>query len=67
MDRDLRSTSLYREIEEHYRRVHAPAFGRISGAADPAPSPDDRRIAFTGSKWERLEGEPTRRICMTKD
>lgn len=64
MDRDLRSTSLYREIEEYYRRVHAPGFGRISGAANPAPSPDGQRIAFTGSKRESLEGRPTRRICI---
>jgi len=64
MDRDLRPTPLYREIEEHFRRVLAPAFGRISDAADPAPSPDGRYVAFTGSRLERLEGMPTTRICL---
>jgi len=63
VDRDLRQTPLYREIEDHFRRVFAPAFGRISDAADPAPSPDGRYVAFTGSRLERLEGLPTTRIC----
>jgi dipeptidyl aminopeptidase/acylaminoacyl peptidase len=64
MERDLRHTALYHEIEEHFRRAYAPAFGRISGVADLAPSPDGQRVAFTGSKWELLEGRPTTRICI---
>jgi dipeptidyl aminopeptidase/acylaminoacyl peptidase len=64
MDRDLRQTPLYREIERHFHQLHAPAFGRISGAADPMPSPDGRYIAFTGSKLERLEGKPAMRVCV---
>ena len=64
MDRDLRQTELYREIEQYFQRANAPAFGRISGAADPAPSPDGQRIAFTGSKRERLDGLPAMRICL---
>lgn len=64
MERDLRHTSLYHEIEEHFHRAYSPAFGRISGIADLAPSPDGRRVAFTGSKWELLEGRPTTRICI---
>jgi dipeptidyl aminopeptidase/acylaminoacyl peptidase len=66
MERDLRSTPLYREIEEHFRRTLEPAFGRISGATDPAPSPDGRRIAFTGTKLDRLEGSPLSRVCVTE-
>src|SRR5881392_3989697 len=64
VDRDLRATPLYREIEEHFRRRHEPGFGRVTGAADPAPSPDGRWIAFTGSKLERLEGLPATRVCL---
>lgn len=64
MDRDLRHTPLYCEIEEHFHRLYAPAFGQISGATNPAPSPDGQRIAFTGSKWEKLEGHPVTRICL---
>jgi dipeptidyl aminopeptidase/acylaminoacyl peptidase len=64
MDRDLRQTPLYREIEEYFRKLHEPAFGRVSGAAEPAPSPDGRRIAFTGSKLAKLEGLPETRVCL---
>ena len=64
MNRDLRDTPLYRQVEEHFRSALEPAFGRISDAADPAPSPDGRRIAFTGSKLEKLEGTPSTRICL---
>lgn len=64
VERDLRQTPLYREIEDHFRQVHAPAFGRISGADDPAPSPDGCYVAFTGSRLERLEGVPAMRICL---
>src|SRR5512146_968923 len=64
MDRDLRQSPLFLEIERHFHNLHAPAFGRISGAADPAPSPDGRLIAFTGSKLERLEGRAATRVCV---
>ncbi len=64
MDRDLRRTPLFEEIAQHFHGLHSPAFGRISGAADPAPSPDGRFIAFTGSKLEKLEGSPIRRVCL---
>ncbi len=64
MDRDLRQTSLYREIEEHFHRVLAPTFGRISDATDAAPSPDGRYVAFTGHRLERLDGLPMTHICL---
>src|SRR5579871_848828 len=64
MERDLRQTPLYREIEAHFEAALAPGFGRISGATDLAPSPDGQTIAFTGRKMERLEGLPQTRICL---
>ncbi|HEY7280095.1 MAG TPA: S9 family peptidase, partial [Actinomycetota bacterium] len=64
MDRDLRSTPLYREIEEHFAKVLEPGFGRISGAMDPAPSPDGRTVAFTGARLDKLEGTADTRICL---
>lgn len=63
-DQDLRQTALYREVEQYYQRIFAPAFGRISGALDPAPAPDGQRIAFTGTKRDELEGMPLSRICL---
>ncbi|HEX6400993.1 MAG TPA: prolyl oligopeptidase family serine peptidase, partial [Actinomycetota bacterium] len=64
MDRDLRETPLYREVEEHFRKVAEPGFGAVGEPADPVPSPDGRWIAFTGSVWEKLEGTPDTRVCV---
>jgi dipeptidyl aminopeptidase/acylaminoacyl peptidase len=64
MDRDLRQTPLYKEVEEHFRRVYEPGFGKVTEPADPRPSPDGRWVAFTGSLWEKLEGTPKTRICL---
>jgi dipeptidyl aminopeptidase/acylaminoacyl peptidase len=64
MNRDLRETPLYKEMEEHFRKALEPAFGKVSDANDAAPSPDGARIAFTGSKLDRLEGTPSTRICV---
>src|SRR5919109_476912 len=62
MERDLRDTALYREIEGHFRRIHEPSFGRLSGAMDVAPSPDGRLVASPGPSLDRLEGSPSTRI-----
>jgi dipeptidyl aminopeptidase/acylaminoacyl peptidase len=64
MERDLRETPLYREVEEHFRKIHEPGFGRVTEPSDPRPSPDGRWVAFTGSMWEKLEGTPKTRICL---
>ena len=64
MHADVRDTPLYREIEDLVRRTQEPAFGRITGAMDPDPSPDGRRVAFTGTKLEALEGVPAGRVCV---
>ncbi|MBA3362848.1 MAG: S9 family peptidase [Actinobacteria bacterium] len=64
MDRDLRPSPLYREVEEHFRRVYEPGFGKVTEPADPRPSPDGRWVVFTGSLWEKLEGTPKTRICL---
>jgi dipeptidyl aminopeptidase/acylaminoacyl peptidase len=63
MERDLRSTLLYQEIDAQFRRALEPAFGKISGATEPQVSPDGQTAAFTGSRLEKLEGVPTTRIC----
>jgi dipeptidyl aminopeptidase/acylaminoacyl peptidase len=64
MQQDLRDTPLYKEIEEHFRKALGPAFGRISAASDPQPSPDGRSVAFTGTRLEELEGAAQPRICL---
>lgn len=64
MDRDLRETPLYKEVEEFYRRALEPGFGKITGATDPRVSPDGSTVAFTGSRLDKLEGTAESRICL---
>ena len=62
MERDLRDTPLYKDVEDFYRRSLGPGFGRTSDVSNPRPSPDGRCIAFRGDQWERLEGHTLGRI-----
>jgi dipeptidyl aminopeptidase/acylaminoacyl peptidase len=64
MERDLRTSPLYQEVEEHFRKVYEPGFGQVTEPSDPQPSPDGRWVAFTGSLWEKLEGTAKTRICL---
>jgi dipeptidyl aminopeptidase/acylaminoacyl peptidase len=64
MERDLRTSPLYQEVEEHFRKIYEPGFGRVTEPSDPRPSPDGRWVAFTGSIWEKLEGTAKTRICL---
>lgn len=64
MERDLRQTPLYREIESFLRKALEPGFGQITWANDTQPSPDGRTIAFAGTRLDALEGEPSSRICL---
>jgi len=62
MDKDLRETPLYKEVEDFYRRALGPGFGLFCDVSDPRPSPDGRWVAFRGDVLERLEGHPVGRI-----
>src|SRR4029078_12053133 len=62
MERDLRDTPLYKDVEDFYRRSLGPGLGRTSDVSNPRPSPDGRCIAFRGDQWERLEGHTLGRI-----
>jgi dipeptidyl aminopeptidase/acylaminoacyl peptidase len=64
--RDLRETALYREIEDHFLRLHQPAFGQVSHAADPDPHPGGDRIAFTGTVLTELAGQGITRVCLAE-
>ncbi|MGH2595186.1 MAG: prolyl oligopeptidase family serine peptidase, partial [Actinomycetota bacterium] len=64
MDRDLRQTPLYQEVEAFYRNAFEPGFGTITGANDPQPSPDGHAVAFTGTRLDELIGQPRSRICL---
>jgi dipeptidyl aminopeptidase/acylaminoacyl peptidase len=64
MERDLRHTPLYEEIEAAYRRLAEPGFGRITAASDVRASPDGTTIAFRGGRLDALEGHARGRICL---
>jgi dipeptidyl aminopeptidase/acylaminoacyl peptidase len=64
MERDLRDTPLFHDVEAFYRSVLEPGFGSAFPAGDPAPSPDGATIAFRGQRLDRLEGHPLGRICL---
>lgn len=62
MDRDLRDTPEYRDVEAFFRRAMAPGFGGASDVSDPQPSPDGRWVAFRAEVWTELEGHGHGRI-----
>jgi dipeptidyl aminopeptidase/acylaminoacyl peptidase len=64
MERDLRTSPLYRDVETFFTAVLGPGFGSIMDVADPEVSPDDRWVAFRGEVLTKLEGHPRNRICL---
>lgn len=64
MDRDIRETPLYKEIEEQFRGMVEPAIGVISSVVAPEVSPDETTVAFTGGLLENLEGTAAGRACL---
>src|SRR5688572_15044029 len=64
MERDIRATALFCEIERLCESLRQPGSGRISDAAEISLSPDGRYAAFSGSLMERLDGTPVTRICL---
>lgn len=66
MERDLRETPLYKEVEAYVLSVLEPGFGQPSSPSDPVPSPDGERILFTASVLEKLEGRASGRIYLAE-
>src|SRR6516164_7252610 len=65
-ERDLRGTALYEVVEQHFRRLHEPAYGRPSAATDPDSLADGTAIVFTGIVLTELSGLGKARVCMAK-
>lgn len=59
MERDIRSTPLFAEVEQFYRNLHAPGSGRITDTTDLCVSADGRRVSFTGLRFDSLAAAPT--------
>lgn len=64
MERDIRETKVYREVEGFFRSALEPGFGSVTDVSDPEPSPDGREVAYRGEVLEGLEGHPRGRICL---
>ena len=66
MERDLRATDFYREIEALCKSIRQPGSGQISDAVEVHASPDGRHAAFAGTLMDELVGTPPTRICLTE-
>ena len=64
MQRDLRESELYREIESRAIAWFRPGQRCITGAEDLAVSPEGKRVAFTAVCMEKLEGQPAGRLAL---
>lgn len=65
MEKDIRATDLYHEIEAIFNTLRQPGTGQISDAADVHVSPDGRHVVFAGTLMDTLEGVPLSRIYRT--
>jgi dipeptidyl aminopeptidase/acylaminoacyl peptidase len=63
MQKDIRATEVYREVEALYRRLRQPGSGLISDAVDLAVAPDGRHAVFAGTLIDKLEGAASTRLC----
>jgi dipeptidyl aminopeptidase/acylaminoacyl peptidase len=65
---DLRNTPTWQRVEEHFRRVHEPAFGQVHRLLDIcATSAGGLKVAATGSVLEGLEGLPRQVVTLVED
>jgi dipeptidyl aminopeptidase/acylaminoacyl peptidase len=62
VQRDVRLTPLWAEVEEFYLSAHADRFGACSAVADPVLSPDRSMVAFTGTGLNSLDQPPWSRV-----
>ena len=58
MERDIRKSALYTQVQQYFHDIHAPGTGTITDATDVSVSPDGRSIAFTGTVFKNLESGP---------
>ena len=63
MQKDIRATDLYREIEALTRALRQPGSGQVTEATEVHASPDGKQAVFAGAIVDKLEGTPPTRIC----
>lgn len=62
--RDIRTASLYREVERFYESLYAPGSGAVIDAGDLSIAPDARRISFTGTLYTGMGEPPVTRVVL---
>jgi dipeptidyl aminopeptidase/acylaminoacyl peptidase len=63
---DVRGTTAWKAADEHFRRLHEPAFGRPSKLLEPSCSADGRRIAVTAVVYDELVGLPRQQAFLVE-
>lgn len=64
MKRDLRGDRLYKEVFEHFKRIHEPGLGQLIDASDLSLSYDGSLVAVCGTSYTQLSGRPKQRIAL---
>ena len=64
MERDLRDTPLYQEVEAYFTAIYAPGAHWVSDGSTVTVSPDGRQAAFTGTVFHDLQSAPVTRVCL---
>lgn len=67
MTQDLRGTDTWNDVEQHFRRIHEPAFGSPHRLLEPSTNPDGSIVAVTGFVYDELEGLARRRAYIARD
>jgi dipeptidyl aminopeptidase/acylaminoacyl peptidase len=63
---DMRDGAAWTTVENHFRRLYEPAFGRPHRIEGPTVSADGTRVAVTGSVYDELAGLPREAICVVE-
>jgi dipeptidyl aminopeptidase/acylaminoacyl peptidase len=63
MQPDVRDTPLYSSVADLLRRLGEP-FGTVATFADPSPSPDGSKVAFTGTRRDAVDTDAVSRVCL---
>lgn len=61
-DIDVRGSETWNRVEEHFRRLHGPGFGRPHRLLEPSASPDGTWVAATGLVLDELVGMPRQEV-----
>src|SRR5262249_10367103 len=63
MQKDLRDTPLYKELETLTRAIRQPGTGQVSDATEIHASPDGKAAVFAATIVDKLDGLPPPRIA----